>query len=219
MLAIEMISEEVPPLKTSDSGLKAIAWMEEFKLSHLPIVNNQHFLGMITEEDVYALNQPEDAVGNHRLSLHRPYVREQDHAMEVVRVMHMQHLTAVAVLDKQDRYLGLITLSDVTHYFAGLSGVSEPGGLLILEVNERDYHLSQIAGIVESNDCKILSLHVSTLPDSTRMEVIIKLNRQDLRGVLATFNRYNYVVKAAYHAGNQDDLDQRFDLLMNYLNM
>jgi hypothetical protein len=111
-------------------------------------------------------------------------------------------------------------MKDLVKNLANLSSIRDPGGIIVLEVNERDYSLSQIAQIVESNDCKILSCYVNTIPDSTLMNVVVKVNRTDLRNVLATFTRYNYIIKGSYmETGSQDDMRDRFDMLMNYLDI
>jgi acetoin utilization protein AcuB len=220
MIAEELISNEIPPLKTSDTGLKALGWMEEFKISHLPIVNHTDFLGMVSEEDIINVNAPDDALGSYHLSLSQPYVRANQHIYEVIKLVADLHLSVIPVLDSEQKYLGLITIRDLIQNLATLSSIKDPGGIIVLEVNERDYSLSQIAQIVESNDCKILSCYVNTIPDSTQMNVVIKVNRTDLRNVLATFTRYNYIIKGSYmETGSSDDMRDRFDMLMNYLDM
>ena len=52
MLAAELISNSIPPLKTSDSVQKSLERMTEFKLSHLPIVNETQFLGLLAEDEL-----------------------------------------------------------------------------------------------------------------------------------------------------------------------
>lgn len=220
MIAEELITNEIPPLKTSDTGLKALGWMEEFKISHLPIVNHTDFLGMVSEEDIINYNAPDEALGSYRLSLAQPYVRNNQHIYEVIKLVADLNLSVIPVLDANQKYLGLITLRDLIQNLATLSSIKDPGGIIVLEVNERDYSLSQIAQIVESNDCKILSCYVNTIKDSSQMKVVIKVNRTDLRAVLATFNRYNYVIKGSYmEQGANDDMRDRYDMLMNYLDM
>ena len=74
MVAGQLISEVIPSLKTSDLGQTALNWMEIFRISHLPIVNNQEFLGLISDADIYDMNQPNEPIGNHALTLLKPYV-------------------------------------------------------------------------------------------------------------------------------------------------
>ena len=79
MLAKDLISEVVPALKTSDTGLRALSWMEIFRISHLPIVNNKEFLGLISDTDIYDLNMANEPIGNHHLSLFSPFVTSDQH--------------------------------------------------------------------------------------------------------------------------------------------
>ena len=79
MFARDLISEVVPSLKTSDTGQMALNWMEIFRISHLPIVNNQDFLGLISDADIYDMNHPEEPIGNHTLTLLKPYFTFDQH--------------------------------------------------------------------------------------------------------------------------------------------
>lgn len=220
MLARDLIKDLIPPLKTSDTGLKALSWMEEFKVTHLPIVNKEDFLGLISEEDILGLNSPEEPIGNHPLSLIRPFVTEDQHVYEVIKIVTRLKLSLVPVLSVKDQYLGVITIPDLMESFATLTAVNNPGGIIILELNINDYSLSEIAQIVEGDDAKILSLYVSPHPDSTKMEVTLKINKTDLTRILASFYRYEYQVKASYHESEfKEDMQDRFDSFMNYLNI
>jgi predicted transcriptional regulator len=49
MLARELISDEIPHLTYSDNGEKALQWMEDYKLTEMPLVEGSSFLGLISE--------------------------------------------------------------------------------------------------------------------------------------------------------------------------
>jgi predicted transcriptional regulator len=221
MVAKDLISVEIPSLRTSDSGQTALNWMEIYRISHLPIVNNQDFLGLISDSDIYDMNQPEEPVGNHALALLKPYVFDDQHIFEVIGLASRLKLSVVPVLDHNNHYKGVVTTSDLIRHIAGISSMDQPGGLIVLELTERDYSLSQIAQIIESNNIRVLSMYITSPADSTKMEVTLKLNSNDLTSVLRTFERYNYDVKS-WIAGD-DSMDnfysERLDLLMKYLNI
>jgi acetoin utilization protein AcuB len=221
MFAKDLISEVIPSLKTSDLGQTALNWMEIFRISHLPIVNNQDFLGLISDSDIYDMNKPEEPIGNHALTLLKPYVTTEQHLFEVIGVASRLKLSVIPVLDNNNHYKGVITTTDLIRYIAGLSSMDQPGGIIVIELTERDYSLSQIAQIVESNNIKVLSMYVTSPPDSTRLEVTLKVNTGDLTSVIRTFERFNYNVKT--WVTNSDSIDrfysERFDLLMKYLNI
>ena len=220
MLARELISDVVPALKTSDTGTKALSWMEVFRIKHLPIVNNNQFLGLISDSDIYNLNTPDEPVGNHMLSLQKPFVNEDQHIYEVIELLSRLELTLVPVLNDEKHYLGVVTQEDLTRRFAHLSAMQHPGGIIELEMNDNDYSLTEISGIVEGNNAKILSLYVSAAEKPSKVRVTLKINQTDLTSVIQTFNRYNYTIVASYM--NDEDMDEfyqeRFDVFLKYLN-
>lgn len=215
MVAKDMISDVIPPLKTSDTGITALNWMDIFKVSHLPIVNDKEFLGLISESDIYDLNMPEEPLGNHQLSLLRPYVNEDQHVFEVMEVLSRLKLSLVPVLDSFKNYLGVITLMELLHYFTELSALRHKGSIIVLEMNVNDFSLSQICQIVEGNDAKILAAYVTSHPYSTQMELTLKLNVTDVTSIKQTFLRYNYNVLGAYM--KQDDESDLLNDRLNYL--
>ncbi len=221
MVALDLISDIIPSLKTSDTGQTALNLMEIYRISHLPIVNNLDFLGLISDTDIYDMNQPEEPIGNHELTLFKPFARDDQHLFEVIGLAARLKLTVVPVLNNNNHYIGVITTSDLIRHIAGISSMDQPGGIIVLEMIERDYSLSQIAQIIESNNIKVLSMYITSPADSTRLEVTLKVNETDLLAVIRTFERYNYDVKT--WVTTNDSLDrfysERFDLLMKYLNM
>lgn len=221
MVAKDLISEVIPSLKTSDLGQTALNWMEIFRVSHLPIVNNLDFLGLISDADIYDMNQPGEPIGNHAITLLKPYVLEEQHIFEVIGLASRLKLTVVPVLDGNNHFKGVITTADLVRHLAGISSIDQPGGIIVLELIERDYSLSQIAQIIESNNVKVLSMYITSPPESTKLEVTLKVNTGDLVSVVRTFERYNYEVKT--WVSDNDSMDrfysERFDLLMKYLNI
>jgi acetoin utilization protein AcuB len=221
MLAKDLISDIISPLHTSDTAQKALSWMEIYKVSHLPIVNDKKFLGLISESDIYDLNDPELPIGAHKLNLFSPFVYEDDHIFTVISLVANMKLTLIPVLDREDNYVGSISLQDIIKYFSKLISSENPGAIIVLEVSVHDYQLSQIAQIVEGNNAKILTLYIDNNPDSSRMNVIIKVNVTEITSIIRTFERYDYTIKATF--SEETELNElyknRYDLFMRLLNM
>jgi acetoin utilization protein AcuB len=220
MLIKDLITHEVPALKPVDTIEQALDWMEEFKVNHLPVLTSKKLTGIVSEEDLQALHDNGGRIGDHQFRYLRPIIHPSQHAFDAIKLMSSLQLSLLPVLDEDDNYMGCVTQKSVLDKMAGLSAVMEQGGIIELELNKNDYSLTQIASIVESNDAKILSCYVTSLPDSTKIEVTLKINREDLTRILQTFNRYNYNVKASYHqAGYEDDLKNRFNEFMRFLDI
>jgi acetoin utilization protein AcuB len=219
MQAIELIADAIPPVHTSDPVQKVIDRMVEFRVRHLPIVNEEQFLGLVSENDLIEVSDYQTAIGAMSLSLVNPYVREDQHIYDAIRLFYEQQLTVVPVLDARNNYLGVISIDILTEYFAKLTSVSEPGGIIVLEIGNKNNSLAHMAQIVESDNAQILSSYVRTFPDSTKIEVTLKVNKVDISAIIATFMRYEYNVKATFNNSGDDDSQDRYDSLMNYLNV
>ena len=221
MIAQNLLSEVVPPLRLTDSGQKALNWMEIFRISHLPVVDGKSLVGLISDKIIYDLNIIDKPVGDYSDHLLSPHVHTNQHIYEIFSTVSLLKLTAVPVLDLHHQYVGVITVSDLVQKFADLVAVNEPGGVIVLELNSIDYSLSQIAQIVEGNDAKILSFYISQESESKLMTVTLKINMIDLSAIIQTFVRYDYDIKAVYMDDSiiQNLYDDRLDQLMKFMNI
>jgi len=221
MIAKDLISDVIPSLRTSDTGQIALNWMEIFRISHLPIVNNQDFLGLISDTDIYDINQPDEPIGNHNLTLFKPYVDIDTHIFDVIGMASRMNLSVVPVLDDKKHFKGVVLVSDIVGYLAKISGLDMPGGIIVLQVLERDYSLAQISQIVESNNARVLSSYITSRSESTGLEITLKVNVSNLSSIVRTFERYGYAVRT--WLTEDDSLDRfysdRFDMFMKYLDI
>ena len=220
MHAYELISEAIPPLKSSDSIDRALDLMSEYKVSHLPIVNDTQLLGLVSEEELLEAGDSARAVGDIPLTYYRPYVLENDHYFEVIRLVSSLRLSCVPIVDEEKNYKVCILLDALVTELARLSAVNEPGGVLTLSVNSRDYSASEITRIVESNNALVLSLLTRSKPGNSHIEVVLKLNRENLKDIVSSFHRYQYeVIDVFDKSAIEEDLKDRFDSFLKYLDI
>jgi acetoin utilization protein AcuB len=219
MKALELISEEIPPLTHTDTGEKALRWMDEFKVSHLPVLKNGNFVGVISEADILDKLNLEDTLDKLFDHLPRPYVKDSAHIYEVLAKISEHKLSVLPILDETEKYLGCTTIHHLITEMANTGSIKESGGIIVLEVNAIDYSMAQIAQIVESNNAKILSSYIMSPSDSNKLEVTLKINQIELDRIIRTFERYDYTIKASFQKSSGDeDVQFRYDALMNYLN-
>lgn len=220
MIALDLISDAIPPVKTSDTIQKVLDRMVEFRLNHLPIVNDVQFLGLIAEDDMIEAMDYNTPIGALSLSLLNPYVLESQHIYDAIRVFYEQKVSVVPVLDHKMDYLGLISINSMTEHLATITSVSNPGGIIVLEIGNKDNSLAHISQIVESENAQILSSYTNQIADSTKIEITIKVNKTDISAIVSSFLRYDYVILATYNFSDRNNaVSDRFDSLMNYLSI
>ena len=221
MLARELISLTLAPLNPTEEAVNALAWMDEMHVQHAPVVVDGKLIGLVSEDELMAKNALEEPISSHTLLVAGSRVLESQHLFDVVRLMADQKLTLLPVVDQNETYLGSITLKTLVFEFAKSTSFQQPGSIIVVEVSQHNYALSEISRIVEGNDAKVLSSYINSFDDSTRIEVTIKVNKIDTSAIIQTFNRYNYLVLASYSEESKLDelLSKRYESLMKYLNI
>lgn len=220
MFAAEIISDAIPSLRTVDTVQKALDRMNDFKLKHLPVVNEATLLGLVSEDDLLNIPNHDTLLSDAAVNILNVFVLNNAHTYDVIRLLGQLKLTAVPVLDQQKNYLGLISINNMVDAIAEQYAVNEPGGIIVLEISNRDNSLAHIAQIVEADNAQVLSSYVNAFEDSTRLEVTLKVNKTEITSLVASFERYDYLVKEVYNNTQIDDGSQeRYDSFMNYLNV
>jgi acetoin utilization protein AcuB len=220
MFASELISNSIPPLRTSDTVHTALDRMAELKISHLPVINESQYLGVVAEDELLQVRNAEEPIGGLALTILNAFVFQDVHVYDVIRVFHQLQLSVVPVLDYKNNYLGAISIHSLLDYTSEIYAVKEPGGIIVLEISNRNNSLSHMAQIVEADNAQILSSYVQAFPDSTRVEVTLKINKTELSAIIASFERYDYQVKAVFNSTITDNgTEDRYNSLMNYLNV
>ncbi len=221
MIAKELVSEMIPPVKSSDTIEVAIEWMNEFRVGQLPIVDGGSYKGLITEDTI--LDTPEisvtiGSIASAYSGWDMVYTEEGNHIYDAIDLMSNFNLELLPVLGESNDFLGVITLRDLVRYLNQLFALKEPGGILVLEIPQYSYMLSEIGRIAESADAQVLSLYLTQLPQSRDMLLTLKLNVEDLSRVVSAYERFDYTVVRAYHRVQPTDgLRHNLDSLMRYL--
>jgi acetoin utilization protein AcuB len=219
MLAANLISYAVPPLVGKDSGEKALTWMNDFHVRHLPILLDGKLQGLLSEDEVLNFMDPDLSIEENNPVLIFKSVTPDRHLFDVMKLIVDSNLTVVPVVDPENKYLGLITLENLIKHFAETVAITQPGGIIVLEMMPRDYSLAEIARLIESEKTKILSCFVSSPYGKETLELTLKLSKQDLKHVIATLTRFGYEVKSSFFESDYlNDLQERYDALMKYLN-
>ena len=219
MQANTLISSSIQSIHPIEDGNRALEMMDQFRINHLAIVKNNFYLGVVSNKEIMNWDSEDDSIEEHLNNLAAPHVKYNQHLFDIIEVLEKNNLSVVPVLDENNHYLGVITSRKLMYSIAKSATIQSPGGVIVLEMNTNDYSLTEIASIVESNNTKILSSYIISKPNSTNIEVTIKLNKQDITVIIKDFERREYNVSASYKDEKADgDFSERYESLMRFLN-
>jgi acetoin utilization protein AcuB len=220
MFTAELINHNMPRLQLQDSVGKALRLINDYRVTHLPVVNDDLYLGMISEDDLLDAYDEKSAIELLQEFLVRDSVKDDVHFLMAVNYISLHETSIVPVINAANTFIGVITMVDLLKALAPFSGSKESGGIIVLEMERPQFAVSQISRIVEGNDAQILHLNTTIHPDSEILTVTLHLNKTDISGIVAAFERYEYNV--IYNFSDEkfeDNIDTNYRHLMNYLDI
>lgn len=220
MLTRELISPSLPVLHLQDKVFNALQMMNDCHVSHLAVDNEGKYVGIISEEAL--MQAPDDTLEIRELNGTLPafFVNENDHFLKALQLAVENRLSVVPVIDENKDLIGVVSYREMLKQASDFMNVKDPGGLIVLEMENANYSFSEISRLVETNDAQITQLNTSTDPQTGLMQVTIKINKTEISDIVATFQRYEYNVK--YYFGEElyeNELRSNYDNLMNYLKL
>ena len=220
MLTIELISNNIPRLQLQDTVSKALQLMNDFRVTHLPVVAEEKYLGLVSEDDLLDAETDKMPIELMQETFIYAAVHENEHFLNAVNCSKQFDTTVVPVINEEKELEGVITTNELLKALGNFAGVNEIGGIIVLEMERSQFAISEISRIVESNDATIYHLNTTIQPDTGMFTVTIHINKKEISAIVATFERYEFDV--IYYFGNENfenEIHSNYRHLMNYLDI
>lgn len=218
MLTRELISNSIPYLHKNDKVYQALQLMNDYHVAHLPVVEEEKFLGIISEEQLLH-SDDDNQLEELAISDGGTAVQASDHFLKAIQVAVQNKLSVVPVIDN-GQILGIVTYNDLLRNASDFMSLNQPGALIVLEMESNTYSVTEINRIVESNDAQITQLNTYVDPETGMSQVTLRLNKLEVSDIISSFQRYEYNVK--YYFGEElyeNELRSNYDNLMHFLNI
>ncbi len=213
------IQNHLPIVELGDHMSEVYELLETYET--LPIVSEGKYLGVVTLHEISNITKDEEGIfslDGH--TLFKPQLQQDQHPIDAIKVLQSTGLGFIPITDKQDNYLGTWDGVSVEQYYLSSEGLMAEGAAVILEIEPRNYSLSEIAQICETNNKKVLGLDIHTNEQNDTLLVSLYLEEPNIGDLISALERYGYNI---YHTigyqDNQDRLKENFDVLMSYLDI
>jgi acetoin utilization protein AcuB len=218
MLTRELLSQSLPSLRPHDKVYQALQLMNDNHVTHLPVTDNEKYVGILSEEDLLQVDNDSLPLETLEQSFFIASVKEDEHFLKAVQVAAENALSIVPVINEENELVGTVAYNDLLRHASEFMSLNEPGGLIVLEIPSNQYSFNEISKLVETNDAQITQLNTSNDAETGMMQVTIRINKPEISDIVATFQRYEYNIK--YSFGEEqyaNELRTNYDNLMNYL--
>ncbi|WP_221394875.1 CBS domain-containing protein [Dyadobacter sp. NIV53] len=221
MLAATLVNPMIPVLKLTDSVGTALDWMDEFRTKQLIVADSGVYKGIVSEDILFDISDTTEQLGRIIIQHKDIFASEDQHPYELLRLVNQFGLLIIPVVHEDKTIVGSILVSDLIENFVNELGVQEKGAVIVLKIAEKDYSLSEISRLIESNGTKILSTYYSSSEAAHPIhesKLTLKLNRTHITPIIATLERFGYEIEEAHANDPIESVDQeRLDMLLRYL--
>jgi len=219
MLASQLIQPNYPSLGIYDKVSFALQLMDDYDVQHLPVMNEDKYAGLVAKDDL--LDADESAM---LASLEEQFlkvsVKKEEYFLSALKIAANNQLSLIPVVNEAFELSGVIPANNLLQYTSHFVGNEEPGGLIVLAIERRNYSFGEISRLVETNDAYITQLNTYTEQESGLIIATLKINKIELSDIIATFQRYEYIIR--YYFGEEqyaNELKENYNHLMTYLNV
>jgi len=219
MQTSDYITKDVKALSPNDTIENAQKLFEQLTFTHLPVVEEQIYLGSIAEADVQIIDENHKKIAEFKYLYQSFFSFENTNWLELLKEFASHDTTIIPAINNKKKYIGYFELTDILHVFNNTPFLSETGAILVVSKPLKDYSFSEISQIVESNNGQLLGAFISSIENEI-VEITIKLNNLDLNNMIQSFRRYEYTIITGIHEDEYlNSLKERSDYLQKYLNI
>jgi hypothetical protein len=193
--------------------------MDMHHAEYAVVLDGLNYLGLLDIVDLEEANPSSELIVLEQYFI-KAQVKTNDHFLQALKVKSKFNLDLIPVLNEKNEWEGIIKADTLLEQTSLLLGASNTGAFIVLEIPRTAYAPGQISRLVESNDCMIMQLNTITDPLTGMLQLVIRVNKEEVSDLIATFQRHEYNVLYYYGEETFDNtLQNNLDHLLNYLNI
>ncbi len=220
MLIGQFLSNADFSIQNADSIQQALEKLQDMLCKELVVLNGDDYIGLVNETILLDAEDDEAPISSIKINTAPIQLKFNQHPYDALVMVTVYNSTIIPVLDQENKYIGVSTQLDILKAISSIQSQNESGAIIVLAIGLHDFSLSQIAHLVESDNCRILNCATKINLDSDNIEVTLKVDKSNINALLNSFLRHNYLILETHNTvAAFDDTADRYQQLMNYINI
>lgn len=216
MLVEDKMITDVHVLYENDTIKKAIEMMEQYKIRHLPIVDEHgKCIGVVTDRDIRTAIPSIFYADEHQEVFQKPVgqIMTKDvitaHPLDYVEdiaLLFYEHGIGCLPVVQNGRLVGILTQTDVLKTFIELTGAYKPGSKIEIIFDEKSTTIEHIIKILSQCNVRIQNILIyQDHQDKDTTILAIRLDTINPLPAIETLQKHEYIVKTPLIPGVQND--------------
>lgn len=220
MLISQFLSNADFSIQNADSIQQALEKLQDMLCKELVVLNGDDYIGLVNETILLDAEDEEAPLSSIKINTAPIQLKLNQHPYDALVMITVYNSTIIPILDQDNKYIGVSTQLDILKAISSIQSQNESGAIIVLATGLHDFSLSQIAHLVESDNCRILNCATKINLESDNIEVTLKVDKSNINALLNSFLRHNYLILETHNTiAAFDDTADRYQQLMNYINI
>ncbi len=220
MLISQFLSNADFSIQNADSIQQALEKLQDMLSKELVVLNGDDYIGLVNETILLDAEDEEAPLSSIKINTAPIQLKFNQHPYDALVMITVYNSTIIPILDQDNKYIGVSTQLDILKAISSIQSQNESGAIIVLATGLHDFSLSQIAHLVESDNCRILNCATKINLESDNIEVTLKVDKSNINALLNSFLRHNYLILETHNTiAAFDDTADRYQQLMNYINI
>ena len=220
MLIGQFLSNADFSIQNADSIQQALEKLQDMLCKELVVLNGDEYIGLVNETILLDAEDEDAPLSSIKINTAPIQLKFNQHPYDALVMITVYNSTIIPVLDQDNKYIGVSTQLDILKAISSIQSQNESGAIIVLAIGLHDFSLSQIAHLVESDNCRILNCATKINLESDNIEVTLKVDKSNINALLNSFLRHNYLILETHNTiAAFDDTADRYQQLMNYINI
>lgn len=212
MIVGEVMVKNIITIKKTDTLKKALTAMEENCIRHLPVMEKQKLLGIITESDIRGA-----FISNHKVSKdgkatdldpkktkvssfmtkNPMVVAPETNIEDAALTLYRNKIGALPVMTG-DKLVGIISIMDMLGLFVDMMGILHSSSRVDVVMNKNPKNFEKVSGIIHDTGLNIISVGLMPYkPDKNKQIYYFRLDLCETKKVVQKIKKAGFKVIAA----------------------
>ncbi|MBW1708767.1 MAG: CBS domain-containing protein [Deltaproteobacteria bacterium] len=192
----KFMNREVFTVPVTASIEEAAALIKEHDIRHLPVVEGEKLIGLVTEGEIRGAIFPAmiEDIGVKDLMMSDPITVHPETLLEdAVRLVYRHKIGCLPVVDEDRNLKGIITVVDMLASLIELMGLLSESSRLDLVLPDRPDAFEEVSRVIQTNGGKIVGVSLSRLSED-QIVYLFRLEKMKLEPVVHDLETKGYEI-------------------------
>ena len=193
------MSRKVVTIPPATPILRAMEVMRENSIRHLPVVDGEDIVGLVTEGDLRqaSLLSMVDKVSIDDVMIKKPFTISPDATIEEAARLVFRHKIGGLPVVEGKKLVGMITVVDLLHCFIQLLGILKSSSRIDLILGGEPQAFEEVSSVFRNCGAEIISVGMSNHTDREKRVYYFRLGKCRVEPITASLKKRGYKVLAA----------------------